>query len=139
MRRRLYQVRGFSLLEVMVVIVIIGMLASVVTVSVMGHMAKAKRTTAETQIKEFMKALDFYKMEHGSYPTSSQGLKVLTESKKGTEAQLTQIPNDPWGNPFRYRSLGSTYEIISYGADGREGGEGDDADIKSSTLGQKPK
>jgi general secretion pathway protein G len=123
----------------MVVIVIIGMLASVVTVGVMGHLAKARVTTTEAQVKEFTKALDLYKMDTGSYPTSSQGLKILTDAKKGTEPYLVQIPNDAWGNPYRYRSLGATYDIISYGADGREGGEGYDADIKSSTLGQKQK
>lgn len=131
-------VSGFTLIELMVVIVILGMLATVVVVNVMEYVERARVTTTEVQIKEFMKALDFYRLDYGTYPSSGQGLKALTQTKKGgTDPYVKDIPEDRWGHPFRYRCSGSSYDIISYGADGREGGTGYSADIKSSTLGKK--
>lgn len=124
---------GFSLIEIMVVIVIIGLLSSVVTVGVMQFVAKGRITTAKTQMTEFMKALNLYKMEKGSYPSSSSGLKALMEFKSSSgEPLLKEIPKDPWGNAYRYRSTGSSVQVISYGADGREGGTGENEDQTQS-------
>ncbi len=125
---------AFSLIEVMVVVVIIGLLASVVTVGVMGFLADSRKTAAKAQMEEFRKALDLYKLKHSTYPSTSAGLKVLTKAEKGmSEAYLkNDIPNDPWGNEYRYRcnSAGTKFEIISYGSDGQEGGEDEAEDIK---------
>ena len=134
-------IQGFSLLEVMVVIVIIGMLAGVVTVGVMGQLSKARITTAKAQIQELSKAVEFYKMDYGSYPSSSQGLKILTTAtpKGSKDPFIRQLPADPWGNPFRYKSTGSTYDIFSYGADNRESGTGEEGDIKASDVGKEQK
>ena len=136
-KRNLF-VKGFSLLEVMVVVVIIGLLASVVTVSVMSYLDTARRTTAEAQMKEFLKALDFYKMDKGSYPTSGQGLKALLQKRSGSdEFYLKEVPLDPWGGEYRFKSTGSQCEITSYGADKRAGGDGSSQDITVSSHGSK--
>ncbi|NUM35191.1 MAG: type II secretion system major pseudopilin GspG [Candidatus Brocadiae bacterium] len=128
---------GFSLIEIMVVIVIIGLLSSVVTVGVMRFMDNGRITTTKAQMAEFMKALNLYKMEKGSYPSSSAGLKALVESKSSSgEPLLKEIPKDAWGNTYRYRSTGSTCQVISYGADGREGGTGINEDLKVSSDGK---
>ena len=128
---------GFSLIEIMVVIVIIGLLSSVVTVGVMRFMDTGRSTTAKTQMTEFMKALNLYKMEKGSYPSSSSGLKALVESKSSSgEPLLKEIPKDPWGNVYRYRSTGSACQVVSYGADGREGGTAINEDLKVSSDGK---
>ena len=128
---------GFSLIEIMVVIVIIGLLSSVVTVGVMQFVAKGRITTAKTQMVEFMKALNLYKMEKGSYPSGSRGLAVLVETKSSSgEPLLKEIPKDPWGNTYKYKSSGSSCQILSYGSDGREGGTGENEDIKVSSDGK---
>ena len=121
--------RGFSLIEIMVVVVIIGLLASVATVGVMRYLTQARITTATSQMKEFVKALDLYKMDKAIYPTSGEGLEALTKSD-GKKPLLKEIPKDPWGRKYVYNSTGSSFEIISYGADKREGGQGEAADIK---------
>lgn len=126
--------RGFSLVEIMVVIVIIGLLGTVVTVGVLKFVSDARITTAKTQMTEFMKALNLYKMEKGSYPRS---LDALTQAKSSAgESLLKDIPKDPWGNPYRYRADGSQCSITSYGVDNREGGVGEAADIKMSSSGK---
>ena len=122
--------RGFSLIEIMVVVVIIGMLASIATVGVITYIDKARITTAKSQMKEFVKALDLYKMEKGSYPTSGEGLELLTKAQATGKPLLKDIPKDPWGRKYIYNSTGSNYEIISYGGNKREGGTGIDADIR---------
>ncbi|HON44155.1 MAG: type II secretion system major pseudopilin GspG [Planctomycetes bacterium] len=120
---------GFSLIEIMVVIVIIGLLASVSTVSVIQFLDKGRVTTATSQMTEIVKALDLYRMQSGSYPSTSKGLKVLTESKSG-QPLMKEIPKDPWGNEYKYRSTGgSKYTLTCYGSDGREGGTGIEEDI----------
>jgi general secretion pathway protein G len=137
----LYQVKkvtGFTLTELLIVLVIIGLLAALVGPSLYQRINPAKQSVAHAQINGFMTALDAYFLDVGQFPTSQEGLSVLRErpasSNKWKGPYLKkEIPNDPWGNPFIYRSPGRNggYEIISYGAEGKEGGEGDNADINS--------
>jgi general secretion pathway protein G len=121
--------RGMTLIEIMVVVAILGMIASVVGVAVMGRFAEARRQTSALDIKGFEDGLRLFKIKHGHYPTSSEGLAVLY-----SESLLEGQPKkDPWGNDYVYISPGNkhtdSYDIISYGADGKPGGDGDDADI----------
>ena len=136
---------GFTLVEIMVVVVIIGMLASLVGVSVIRYLEKAKRGAAAAQIKNFTTALDTYYMDNSNYPTTEQGLEALVSMPSSSPAPrnyprdgyLPQIPPDPWGNEYIYYSPGSgggPYSIESYGADGLEGGEEDNADVQSWNL-----
>jgi general secretion pathway protein G len=129
--------RGFSLVEVMIVIVIMGLLAGVVTVNVRGYLTKAKQNTARNEIATIVKALDTYYGMYSKYPDNNEGIGVLTKaSEKIPESLLSAEPVDPWGNPYQYNSPGTDgpYDVICYGADGREGGQGVDADITSNAL-----
>ncbi|MGV6801438.1 MAG: type II secretion system major pseudopilin GspG [bacterium] len=131
--------RGLTLVEIMVVIVIIGLISAIVFVSVAGSLDKAKVQSAKTQIDVFSNALELYRLSINNYPTTEQGLQALIEAPTNIphpEAypaagflMKKKIPLDPWGAPFQYRRTQNGYEIISYGADGQEGGEGLDADI----------
>ena len=126
--------RGFSLLEIMVVLVIIGLLAGVVVLNVRYFMAQGKQKTARAQIASFRQAVETFYTAFGRYPSNEEGLDVLTrKSDKLPEPLLRQIPLDSWGRPYQYIQPGrqEPYEIISFGADGREGGSGEDADISS--------
>jgi len=133
---------GFTLIEIMVVIAIIGLLATLVVQSLRGATDKAKRTKAMADIAELKTALDRYYIDNGSYPTSDQGLTALvTASGQGTQATnyeeggyIRRIPTDPWGNQYVYQSDGNNYTLKSYGADGAEGGTGKNADIDASQF-----
>jgi general secretion pathway protein G len=131
--------RGFTLLELLVVVVIIGLLAAFVAPKYFGQIGRSKTQIAKAQIESFEKALDQYRIDTGRYPDTSQGLVVLFQApsnvanwngpylKKG-------IPSDPWGKAYVFASPGKDgreYEISSLGADGKENGEKEDADIKS--------
>lgn len=132
--------RGFSLLEVMVVLVIIGLILGLVTVNVIGQLKGAKHDTAAAQVGTIMHAIDMYYLEHGKYPSNDEGLDALTEpSEKTGEPLMKSVPLDPWGNAYQYNSpgLNSEYEVISFGADGQEGGSGADGDIVSWELEKK--
>jgi len=129
--------RGFSLVEIMIVIVIIGLLASVVTVNARGYLLKAKQNTARQEIATIMHALDTFYATYGRYPTNDEGLAILARpSEKLPEPLLSAEPRDPWGHPYQYNSPGTNapYEVICFGADGRAGGEGADADLSSTNL-----
>ena len=118
---------GFTLLEMIVVVIILGLLIGLVAPKFFGHVDKAKQTEAQAQIELLGQALDLYRLEKGRYPTNEEGLEaVRTYLKK-------QIPNDPWGNEFHYKYPGEhgDYDLVSYGADNAEGGEGNDLDIVS--------
>ena len=127
---------GFTLIELMVVIVIIASLATIVGVNLWGTMSQADVTNAQAQISNFKTALTAYKLTFKKFPTSEQGLEALVSNEKGTNfLDANQIPPDPWGNPYAYTSDdGKTFTIVSYGADGMPGGIDEDADISSENL-----
>ena len=138
---RLHAQRGFTLIEVMVVVVILGILAGLVVPRLLDRPEEARRTKAVMQIKSIEEALALYKLDNGMFPETSQGLEALVEKPEQGRipiryregGYLGKIPKDPWGNDYVYLSpgLNSDYDLISYGADGESGGEGNDADIKS--------
>ncbi len=118
---------GFTLIELMVVIVIIGLLAAIVIFNVMPAADKARKTTANVSVQQLDQAFEIYRLDNGRYPTNEEGIQALV-----TAGYLRRLERDPWGNPFVYRTPGTNgrpYNVISWGADGREGGSGDDADI----------
>ena len=129
---------GFTLMELLLVLVILGLLAAVVGPMLYQRIKPAKQTAAREQIEDFSTALDNFVVDVGRYPTSQEGLNALRAKPEGADKWngpylKKEIPTDPWGHPYQYRSPGRSggYEITSYGADGREGGEGDNADINS--------
>jgi len=130
---------GFTLLELLVVIVIIGLLAAYVGPKYFSQLGKSEITVAKAQIASFEKALDTYRLDVGRYPTSEEGLVALLAAPASATANWNgpylkkSIPLDPWGRPYMYRSPGSKsdYEIVSDGKDGRPGGTGENADISS--------
>jgi general secretion pathway protein G len=142
-RRRGYS-EGFTLIEIMVVILILGLLATIVVQSLRGATDKAKRTKAEADISEIKTALDRYYLDNGNYPTTDQGLQALitaptsgnipTNYEEG--GYIERVPADPWGHTYFYQSDGNSYILKSFGADGVEGGEGKNADIDGSSSGQ---
>lgn len=142
MKTRRQAQEGFTLIEIMVVIAIIGLLATLVVQSLRGATDKAKRTKAMADIAELKTALDRYYIDNGSYPTTDQGLNALvTASGQGAQAAnyeeggyIRRIPADPWGNQYIYQSDGNNYTLKSLGADGAEGGSGKNADIDASQF-----
>lgn len=135
--------KKFTLMEMVIVITIIALLAAVVGPMYMNHLKKARVSTAKSQISMLEQTVLDYQLDMGNPPTESEGLEVLirnvNNSKKwrGKYLRATVIPLDPWGNPYVYRCPGeeNDFAIISLGADGKEGGEGDNADISSENLG----
>ena len=131
--------RGFTLLELLVVIVIIGLLAAYVGPKYFAQLGKSEVTIAKAQIEAFEKSLDTYRLDVGRYPTTDEGLAALlvapaTAGAKWNGPYLKKgVPPDPWGHPYQYHAPGATaeYEIISLGRDGQPGGSGEDADISS--------
>ena len=129
--------KAFSLVEIMIVIVIIGLLAGVVTINVRNYLVQAKQSTARQEIATIVKGLDTFYSRLGRYPSNDEGLSVLSRSSEYfPEPILSGEPSDPWNRQYQYNSPGSSgpYEVICYGADGRPGGEGADADITSDNL-----
>ena len=133
------RVRGFTLLELLVVIVIIGLLAAYVGPKYFSQLGKSEVTIAKAQIEAFEKSLDTYRLDVGRYPSTEEGMAALmaappTAGVKWNGPYLKKgVPQDPWGQPYQYRSPGSKgeYEIVSLGRDGQPGGTGDNADISS--------
>jgi len=135
-RRRRYRT-AFTLVELMVVIVIIGLLAGAVTLSVRSYLIVAKQNVARMEISKICQALDTFYAAYDRYPTNEQGLELLVEpNEKFADGLLSRLPSDPWGNPYEYNHPGvdGPYDIICYGADAQEGGEGADKDISSQDL-----
>lgn len=130
--------RGFSLIEIMIVMVIIGLLASLVGPKLFGQLGKAKQKTAKAQIEMLMAGLDAYRLDVGNYPTQQEGLNSLISSPGAQEwagpyLAKGQLPQDPWNHPYVYQVPGQHGEvdIFSLGADNKAGGTGEDADVNS--------
>jgi general secretion pathway protein G len=129
---------GFTLIELLVVLSILALLVSLVGPALFKFLSPAKRSVAKAQIDNFSSALDAFFVDNSRYPSGSEGLEALRTkppslNKWNGPYLKKEIPPDPWGNPFIYRSPGRNggYEITSYGADGAEGGDGENADINS--------
>jgi general secretion pathway protein G len=130
---------GFTLLELLVVIVIIGLLAAYVGPKYFSQLGKSEVTVARAQIEAFEKSLDTFRLDVGRYPTTEEGLNALmtappTAAAKWNGPYLKKgVPADPWGHAYQYRAPGTKaeYEVLSLGKDGQPGGEGDNADISS--------
>jgi len=137
-RRKIKREKGFTLIEILVVVIIIGLLAALVGPKLFGKVSTAKLSAAKAQIELFGTALDTFRLDVGRYPTAEEGLKALRENPSGVEGWQgpylpKEIPIDPWGTPYVYKSPGEhgDYDLISYGLDKVEGGEGENQDIVS--------
>lgn len=136
--------RGFTLIEVMVVVVILAILAGIIVPRIMGRPEEAKRTKAQVDIKAIEEALNLYKLDNGSYPTTEQGLDALVKkpetapipAKWKEEGYLPKVTKDPWGGDYQYLSPGEhgDFDLSSLGSDGEPGGEGKNADVESWNL-----
>jgi general secretion pathway protein G len=130
---------GFTLIELLVVLVILVLLASLVGPRVIGYLGSSRTKAAKVQIESLASALELYKLDTGSYPSTSEGLRALIESPQGASGwngpYLTkrEVPNDPWGRPYNYRAPGQhgVFDIFSLGADNQPGGTGENEDIGS--------
>jgi len=135
--------RGFTLIEILVVIIVLGLLAALVGPRILGRVSEAKSATARTQVELLGLALDNYRLDNGAYPTTDQGLDALQAKPTREPVPLSwrgpyvkrDVPRDPWGRPYIYKSPGehnaSGYDLSSLGRDGQPGGEGEDADVMS--------
>jgi len=141
-----YNQNGFTLLEIIVVVFILSILVALVTPRIIGHTDDARITDAKLQIKNFEMALKLFKLDNGFYPDTQQGLEALIEKptvgqvppkyRDGGYLEQKKIPLDPWGHPYIYLCPGlhGDFDITSYGADVKEGGEGKDADIQNWNM-----
>ena len=146
LRRRAAQrlQRGFTLIEIMVVVVIMGVLAAMVVPKLLNRAGDSKVSAAKVDIATIMQALKLYKLDNQRYPTTEQGLQALIEKPTSGPAAngwksggyVEKMPKDPWGNQYQYLSPGikGEVDVFSYGADGQPGGTGNDADIGSWDL-----
>ena len=137
---RIERRQGFTLIEIMAVVLIIGLLTTLVGIAIIPQIDKGRVTTARTQIKNLEAALETYRMDNARFPTTEQGLRALIEAppdvrnfQTGGYLREKRIPVDPWGNPYQYESPGThndhSFDLWSWGADGAAGGAGTDADI----------
>ena len=138
---------GFTLIELMAVVVIIGILATIVSVVIVDRVTEAKIVAVKAEIKNIEAALDTFKIHHGFYPSTEQGLEALIQAPttgripedypRHGYLKASKVPDDPWGTPYLYEAPGShgyDYEIVSLGADGVAGGEDENADIESWNI-----
>lgn len=133
------QQRGFTLIEIMVVVVILGILGALVVPNILGRTGEARATAAKSDLSSIANALDLYKLDNYSYPSTDQSLLALVSKPSGypdamnwnAAGYLQKVPLDPWGKPYLYLSPGAeeAFDLLSLGADGREGGEGNNTDI----------
>jgi len=139
--RRRQSERGFTLVEILVVITIIALIMGLVGPRVLNYLTESKAKAAKIQIESFSVALDLYFLDAGQFPSTSEGLNALVQRPgsaagwNGPYLKGNAVPTDPWGRPYAYRSPGQygSYDIVSFGADGQEGGTGAAADITSWT------
>lgn len=142
MQKKIRDKRGFTLIEVLIVVVIIGFLASTIGPELFSRVSQAQRTTAQNQLDIFKMALNNYRIDNGRYPTTDQGLEALIkkptsspvpQSWNGPYLEKKQIPSDPWGNSYHYQYSGQhnshSYDLWSNGADNQQGGTGDNSDV----------
>jgi general secretion pathway protein G len=139
--RTTFRPMGFTLIELLVVIIVLGLLAALVGPRILGRVSEAKTATARTQIELLGTALDNYRLDTGSYPTTEQGLDALQKAPTREPIPLNwrgpyvkrDVPADPWGRPYVYKSPGehnpTSYDLSTLGRDGQSGGEGEDADV----------
>jgi general secretion pathway protein G len=134
--------RGFTLIEILVVVVIIGILGAVIVPNLLGRPDQARVTAAESDLRNLSNALDIYRLDNFQYPSSDQGLEALVDKPNGfpepknynPEGYIKNLPTDPWGSPYVYERTESGFRLMSMGADGTEGGEGLNADILYEDL-----
>lgn len=132
--------RGMTLIEILVVLVLIGIVMGIVAGNFIGQGEEAKRKAAAIEISQIASTLDLFKLEVGRYPTTQEGLQALITAPSGANNwngpywKKSSIPKDPWGNEYKYTSPGAKmpYDIVSYGADAKEGGDGPNKDITSN-------
>jgi general secretion pathway protein G len=134
--------RGFTLIEILVVVVIIGILGAVIVPNLLGRPDQARITAAESDLRSIANALDMYRLDNFNYPSSDQGLEALVSKPSGfpepknynPDGYIKKIPIDPWGSPYVYERTESGFNLLSLGADGVEGGEELNADILYEDL-----
>ncbi len=133
--------RGFTLIEMMIVVVILGLLATLIMPKILNRPEQARRVKAKADIRSIQQALAMFKMDVGRFPATSEGLQALVQNpgvpKYNPDGYLERVPMDPWGRNYIYVSPGvhnKDYDLESYGKDGEQGGTGDDADIESWNL-----
>lgn len=144
-RRAWRDQRGFTLIELLVVIIVLGLLVGLVGPRLFGHVGQSKQATARAQIELFGTALDAYRLDVGSYPTTAQGLQALvlnpnTPNWNGPYLKKRDVPYDPWDHPYKYLCCPGQhddYDLWSEGADNTPGGEGENADVTSWQLARK--
>ena len=132
----------FTLIEILIVVVILGILGAVVVPNILSRPDTARVQAAQTDLRALSQTLEIYRLDNFQYPSSEQGLESLVDRPSGfpepknwnPEGYLKKLPTDPWGSPYLYEKAGSSYSLISLGADGQEGGEGFDADIRLNDL-----
>ncbi len=136
------RMKGFTLIEIMVVVVILGILGALIVPNIIGRPDEARVTAARADIQQVGNSLELYRLDNGVYPSSDQGLDALVEEPAGfpeprnwnPQGYLKRLPVDPWGEPYLYYNEDRTIEVYSFGADRKDGGEGIDADIRLSEL-----
>ena len=136
-----YKRRGFTLIELMIVVVILGMLATIMMPKILSKPEQARRVKAKADIRSLQSALAMFKTDTGRFPTTSEGLEALVSNpgikNYSSDGYLDSLQTDPWGNPYVYISPGyhsKDYDLESYGKDGEDGGADDDADIESWNM-----
>lgn len=137
--------KAFSIVELMVVVIILGLLASIVIPNLIGKSDDAKKQLVKVQMGQLKESLKLFRLDMGRYPTTKEGIAILVKKPQENQDEYAnysssgylggdKIPKDPWGNPYIYISTGDTIELISLGADGKEGGKGINKDMKLSDL-----